>query len=196
MPAPEQHRSNGMTREDFWGFARDLAVYYGSEKLATPTHTGKEQLKAWYEQVQNLPAEPLQWISDRIKATYDIMPKNLPKLMWALWYEWRAEHPEKQAERINPDNCDCHGGAILVRYHGEWVAVRCLKCMPPLPDNFEKADIGGKHKHGVWQSTMDELKREGWEIKNAPKPKGSPREAFDLATQGKRTDEAYREVLA
>ena len=172
-----------MERSDFWNFSQDLAVYYGSEKLSTPTASGKAQLKAWYEQIRNMPAEPLPWIADKIKQSYDIMPKNLPKLMWALWYEWRELNPEKQAERINPEKCDCDGGAILVNKDGAWVAVRCLRCMPPLPEGFERADIGGRRIYGVWQSTRDQLKREGWLTKNAPRPAGSPREAIEKAME-------------
>lgn len=181
----------GMTRPEFWEFAQDLAIYYGSEKLSTPTSTGKAQLQSWYEQIQNMPAEPLPWIANRIKQSYDIMPKNLPKLMWALWFEWRDAHPEKRANRTDPANCDCDGGVIMVWLSDSkgWVGVRCLNCMPALPDTFELADLGGSRKHGVWQSTREELLREGWQVRTPRKrPEGTPQQALDMAKQGKRIE--------
>jgi hypothetical protein len=194
MQKLDQRRSNGMTRDDFWAFVRDLAVYFGLEKLAKPTQAGKEQLKVWFEQLEGMPAEPLQWIGDRIKITYDEMPRNLPKVMWALWYQWSAEHPERQAENTYSGNCDCHGGAIIVKKDGEWVAVRCLNCMPPLKDEFERADLGGKRKRGVWQSTVNDLKRKGWTIYRGSKlqqREKSVQEVVQKASDQKRTKVAF-----
>ena len=173
-----------MTEKEFWYFARDLAAYFGSEKHLKPTDAGKEQLKKWFYQIQNMSSNGLQLISDSIKATCDYMPKNLPKIMWQYDNEVHKASINNGREQ---QECDCEGGTILVWHREEWVAVRCLRCMPPLSDTFIRADVAGKKKYGVWQSTLNDLLRQGYTVFGGKNPKENINRENILqhATQGK-----------
>ena len=51
----------------------------------------------WFDEVRNIPDEPLEWIKGKIFKENDNKPSNLPATMWALYNAWLQANPHKRA---------------------------------------------------------------------------------------------------
>lgn len=71
-----------MTRQDFASFLKGLCSYYG-RTMDLADETTAAQVGLWFRVVQELPAEPLDWIALRIQQDCDFFPRNLPKTVRA-----------------------------------------------------------------------------------------------------------------
>lgn len=101
-----------MTPIQFRAFVFDLSDYYERKRPQDST------LDLWFDEVRNIPDEPLEWIKTKIFKENDSKPSNIPATMWALYNAWLAAHPEKRARRDNVDCPDCEGGWLVLQ---KWV---------------------------------------------------------------------------
>lgn len=116
-----------MTIFEFKEFLKDIGIYY--ERKAPSDGT----TEAWFERVKRIPAEPLEWITDKIFETFETYPKNIPNTMWAFYREWIQANPSKIAIEnfFHCPECDGEGIINLTKnvngYPYRYVA-RCKRC--------------------------------------------------------------------
>ncbi|WP_462327839.1 hypothetical protein [Desulfobaculum sp.] len=106
-----------MTRQDFASFLKGLCSYYG-RTMDLADETTAAQVGLWFRVVQELPAEPLDWIALRIQQDCDFFPRNLPKTVRTYWALWLKEHPERKTSRTENSGApcaECIGGVIYVQ---------------------------------------------------------------------------------
>lgn len=116
-----------MKRENFDDAIVEITDTFGGYKKT------QSVLDSWYERVQNIPDEAVQFIIDRICAM-ESLPRNLPLAWQRAWEDWKAKNPK----RIVPDDCP-HCGNATVRFcwarneADGWVnfSVPCPACQPP-----------------------------------------------------------------
>jgi len=97
-----------MTRFEFMALAESLAAYYSAK---TP---GSKTIDLWFDMVQNIPAEALPWIEQKIYQEHDLLPRNLPKAIRELFEAWLQANPEKRAHKESVDCPDCEGGWLCL----------------------------------------------------------------------------------
>lgn len=97
-----------MTRFEFMALAESLAAYYSAK---TP---GSKTIDLWFDMVQNIPAEALPWIEQKIYQEHDLLPRNLPKAIRELFEAWLQAHPEKRARKESVDCPDCESGWLIL----------------------------------------------------------------------------------
>lgn len=97
-----------MTRFEFMALAESLAAYYSAK---TP---GSKTIDLWFDMVQNIPAEALPWIEQKIYQEHDLLPRNLPKAIRELFEAWLQANPEKRARKESVDCPDCEGGLLCL----------------------------------------------------------------------------------
>jgi hypothetical protein len=109
----------------------DLCAYYEHKEPKDPT------MELWIPKVRPVPDEAAEWIKDRICATQDMFPRNLPNMIYALFFEWREAFPEKAKSKSYFACPDCVEGIITATkrkmvVHGQEIDYRyvfsCGKC--------------------------------------------------------------------
>jgi len=68
------------------------------------TMPDSETIRSWHDKIKFVPIIALPWIIDRIQEM-DSLPRNIPKLIKELWFQYRRENPEKAVQDIQ----DCGG---------------------------------------------------------------------------------------
>ncbi len=114
-----------MTQIEFVDFLERVAAYFGARTLMS-----EQRIALFYDQARHVPREALDWIERRLYEQQDSMPRNLPKVVKALWLQWQDTHPERMvSEHIECDAPGCEGGYIFVRHREGWTAVAyCDRC--------------------------------------------------------------------
>jgi len=122
-----------MSKQAFNDFVQELALHFGQDKYIQPSDMTSKRLKSWYNQVQTLPDDCLQWISDKIKNSYEWFPRNLSKTVIELYETWKKE----TAYKTKTEQVDCgvcfNSGWIVASYldkrnYWQSVAFRCGHC--------------------------------------------------------------------
>lgn len=98
-----------MTQMHFREFVYDLSDYYERKRPQDST------LDLWFDEVRNIPDEPLEWIKGKIFKENDTKPTNLPAIMWALYNAWLQANPHKRAFAQERDCPDCEGGWLVLQ---------------------------------------------------------------------------------
>lgn len=114
-----------MTRTEFIDFLERVANYFGAKNMIA-----EMRINLWYDQCHYVPREALSWIEKKIFEQQDSMPRNLPKLVKALWMGWQDAHPEKMAwETVRCGAPGCENGYIFVRnQEGYGFTAYCDQC--------------------------------------------------------------------
>lgn len=152
-----------MTQQEFSGFLKRLYVYHGKPS-SLDENAAKAQADAWYEQVRDLPVEPLDWMYVRLTRDWprEGMPRNVAREMLILWNLWLKDHPEKRVRSGQPGaGCPhCLGGWLfLVRYD-----------LAAYPKGYEAVAGCGHcrsvvvHDHAVL--TVRQAWERGWELRD------------------------------
>jgi hypothetical protein len=115
-----------MDKPEFGKFVKSLCLYF-ERKQPDP-----EVRDAWFEALQYLPGEALDWIAARLQES-EVWPRNFPGLVKDLFRRWREAHPEKRAPDEKPGCQECDGGYLRVSQeakNGQWcnLAFRCGNC--------------------------------------------------------------------
>ncbi|MFP4284156.1 MAG: hypothetical protein ACLFQG_01275 [Desulfovermiculus sp.] len=141
-----------MEKKNFSDFVESLAYHFGQDKFVQPGNTTALRLRSWFEQICNLPDDPLPWMGSVIKKRFNYFPRNLSKTMLELWEEWQKYNPEKVSE--NEECPYCADGWILADSPELPFpsAVRCGHCSP----------VGSGE--GFWQATHLQIRRRGWSV--------------------------------
>jgi hypothetical protein len=77
-----------MVKTEFEGFLKTLFDYF--DKMAPKAVS----LDLWFKEVESIPAKALPPILSGLYRS-DMMPRNLPKAMWAIFYELLATNPKE-----------------------------------------------------------------------------------------------------
>jgi hypothetical protein len=107
---------------EFEKFAKKLVSYFGKDYLLQ-RDTNKDRFRAWFELVERIPIESLDWIRRQIQEDYDSLPTNLPKVMKHYYHMWLEKNPGKRstiyANTAGHQNCPyCFGGLLEFRKSG------------------------------------------------------------------------------
>lgn len=105
-----------MKPNELENFTNDLLAYFNQKVKPLPA-TGR----LWFDEIQNIPSESLPFIFSSLKKK-ESFPKNLPSIMWALFYQWRNENPDKKAFN---DCQECEGTGWIIESNK---AYRCGSC--------------------------------------------------------------------
>lgn len=98
-----------MNKIEFSSFVETLSTYFGAKA------PGMKAVDLWFDMVQNIPAEALPWIENKICQEQDTIPRNLPKAIRELFEAWLQAHPEKRAFTQENRSCpDCEGGWLAL----------------------------------------------------------------------------------
>ena len=98
-----------MNQIQFRQFVYDLSDYYERKRPQDST------LDLWFDEVRNIPDDPLEWIKTKIFKENDTKPSNIPATMWALYNAWLQAHPEKRAYKESVDCPDCEEGWLVLK---------------------------------------------------------------------------------
>lgn len=131
-----------MTSSEFSEAATHIAEFLGA---SAPTAT---KLMAWMPKVENIPAEAIGYIIEKITDDADRMPANLPKAFRQHFRAWQMEHPEKVARVVEPGCADCESGVLYLEKDGQTAAIFCQCCQ-------------GSAGY-VGRSTLAYMERQGW----------------------------------
>lgn len=137
-----------MTKAELIKFCKDLAIYFERKSISPET------LMQWFADVGNVPAEPLPWIADKIKAL-DAFPKNFPGAVKRYWQDWFEANPDRRVKERELGCDGCVGGYIQVSRFEQslrgWYnsTFRCATCKPRYPQSTTMA-------------TVDILALQGW----------------------------------
>jgi hypothetical protein len=110
---------------------------------------------AFMPKVENIPAEAVGYIIDKITDEADRMPANLPKAFREKFRAWQMEHPEKVARVVEPGCADCESGVLYLEKDGQTAAIFC-QCY--------SGDSGY-----VGRTTLAYMERNGWRSTKADK---------------------------
>src|SRR5574343_592121 len=80
-----------MVRNDFSRIITTLCEYYERRE---PKNAA---LEAWFARCRHIPAEPLDYIAQKIMENHETFPKNLPAAMRDTFTEWLQANPDKRA---------------------------------------------------------------------------------------------------
>lgn len=119
MTRPQSRKGGSMTNREFEIFIDDITSYYQKSKPR------KETAVLWFSEIMNIPSESLEWIKKKIYATK--YPENMPKTLWALYYQWLEENPNKKANTGKGCN-ECEDGWIFYLINRNSYAIRCEYC--------------------------------------------------------------------
>ena len=105
----------------------ELCAFYERQK-----EPKQATIELWFKMVKNIPSEPILWITQRIKETHEVFPKNIPATLWGSYTEWQRVNPDKKAIENYFDCPDCNEGLIFatkkkndLKYR---YVFRCVKC--------------------------------------------------------------------
>ena len=98
-----------MTQINFRNFVFGVSDYYERKRPQDST------MDLWFDEVRNIPDEPLEWITGKIFKENDTKPTNLPATMWALYNAWLQANPNKRAFAQERDCPDCEGGWLVLQ---------------------------------------------------------------------------------
>ena len=127
---------------EFSQAANHIADFLGA---SAPTAT---KLMAWMPKVENIPAEAVGYIIEKITDEADRMPANLPKAFREKFRAWQMEHPEKVAHVVEPGCADCESGVLFLEREGKTACIFC-QCYD--------GDTGA-----VGRTTLAYMERQGW----------------------------------
>jgi hypothetical protein len=97
-----------MVQSKFVEFVTDVFDYFERKRPNDNT------MDLWFDEVRNIPDEPLEWIKGKIFKENDNKPSNLPATMWALYNAWLQANPHKRAFTEEKDCPDCEGGWLVL----------------------------------------------------------------------------------
>lgn len=129
-----------MTKGDFIEFAKRLCIYFERKPISMET------LNEWFDEIQNIPSEPLPWIAKRIKEN-ESFPRNIPLIVKSHWEQWLTSNPDKNVFNKNYGCDKCKNGYLYVSKWDEslnrWynITYRCAYCRPPYPQNMALSTI-------------------------------------------------------
>jgi|DEB3_MinimDraft_2_1074329.scaffolds.fasta_scaffold36897_1 hypothetical protein len=98
-----------MVQSKFVEFVTDVFDYFERKRPNDNT------MDLWFDEVRNIPDEPLEWIKGKIFKENDNKPSNLPATMWALYNAWLQANPHKRAFTEEKDCPDCEGGWLVLQ---------------------------------------------------------------------------------
>lgn len=155
-----------MTQDQFKQFLKDLGAYFGLEKIISTT-----RFEQWFERVKLVPSEALPHIFNRFSEEKDTIPRNVPKVMLAYFYQWHSTSGKAIGyQHYDCDECGGHGliwcrrpsvinGELLKDRSGkplfEEVSYRCAKC-----ENWQRH----VHQNSKPAATRAELFERGYEL--------------------------------
>jgi hypothetical protein len=103
---------------------------------------------AWMPKVENIPAEAIGYIIEKITDDADRMPANLPKAFRQHFRAWQMEHPEKVARVVEQGCRDCEQGILFLEKGKQTAAIFC-QCY--------SGDAGY-----LGRTTLAYMERQGW----------------------------------
>lgn len=115
-----------MNKDDFNGFLRNISDYFGLEKYITPQRFSK-----WFAIVEHLPAEALEYITNRFYEEKETIPRNIPKWMREYFRQWLNSNPDKIARNFTSTQCDdCKSDGLIYfkANDGNNYVARCGSC--------------------------------------------------------------------
>ena len=102
-----------MEKTDFRSAVTEIFEYF---RFKDPPNDSV--ISRWFDKVSYVPQAALPWIVDKIEEN-DSLPRNLPKLFQALWFEYRRQNPELTTiRRTECKDCD-NMGFWFVEYKSE-----------------------------------------------------------------------------
>ncbi len=125
----------------------------------------QDTLREWYSDVEDIPTESFDGVCHWMKREFDSMPRNVPKAIWAGWFKWRAEHPEKRQFDERTPCSECEGrGLLFARYRDKETKeicstfFVCAKC-----DNYRR-HIGDNLLANHPRASRDDLRGQGFSV--------------------------------
>lgn len=109
-----------MTLIEFESFLNSLFAFF--QKELPKKQTGV----LWFEEVNNIPSVCLDYIFKKLKHK-EAFPRNLPSTMWALYYSWMDDNPDKKA-RENKGCAECEDGYFFAHKDGQEYVFACRTC--------------------------------------------------------------------
>lgn len=134
-----------MTSSEFSEAAAHIAEFLGA---TAPTAT---KLMAWMPKVENIPAEAIGYIIEKITDDADRMPANLPKAFRQHFRAWQMEHPEKVARVVEQGCRDCEQGILFLEKDGQTAAIFC-QCYSGDAGYLGRTTLAYMERNG-WRST-------------------------------------------
>lgn len=146
-----------MVRNDFSRIITTLCEYYERRE---PKNAA---LEAWFARCRHIPAEPLDYIAQKIMENHETFPKNLPAAMRDTFTEWLQANPDKRAVKTFTNCPDCEDGLIFTSKHQEKFNVKykyvhaCGKCGQSEYRQYPRAMleelVAAGHKSRKWKET-------------------------------------------
>lgn len=129
-----------MQKQDLADFCKSLVAYFERKPIQVGT------MDQWFQELGNLPADPLPWIAAKIKAL-DAFPRNLPGAVKHYWGEWLEANPDRREREKELGCTGCLHGYIQVsrfekslgRYYN--TTFRCARCRPRYPQSMTMATV-------------------------------------------------------
>ena len=135
-----------MNQVEFSEAANQIAEYLGA---SAPSAT---RIYAWLPKVENIPAEAVPFIVQRITDEAERMPVNLPKSFREQFSEWLRRNPNKVAKEADQAGCsDCENGILWLERGRETCAVYCANCFTGMSGNVGMATLYSMQQKG-WKS--------------------------------------------
>lgn len=99
-----------MRESIFANMINELANYYERKEPRMET------IDLWYRKVKQIPDECVFWMSDRIEATHETFPRNLPLVCLQLFDEWKQANPDRIIGNREYRECKyCEDGLIFAK---------------------------------------------------------------------------------
>ncbi len=134
-----------MNDVEFSQAANHIAEFLGA---SAPSAT---KLMAWMPKVENIPAEAVGYIIEKITDDADRMPANLPKAFRQHFRAWQMEHPEKVARVVEQGCRDCEHGVLFLEKDGQTAAIFC-QCYSGNAGYLGRTTLAYMERQG-WRST-------------------------------------------
>jgi len=118
-----------MTENIFAHFLENVCSYFEKRQPSINTQD------LWYDRARNIPDQAMDWLEKRIQEEFEMFPRNLPSVMWALYRRWLESDPTKQSEKTYFDCPECDGmGNIFLKKYNElnnaryYYVFACARC--------------------------------------------------------------------
>ena len=134
-----------MNADNFSHAVNQIAAFLGSKEV--PPHTKA----AWYEKVQFIPEDAVEFIVAKITDEVDAMPRNLPKVFKEKFRAWQMENPDKVAKVVERGCADCEAGILHLDRDGQTASIFC-QCYSGNPGYVGRSSLARMMEQG-WKST-------------------------------------------
>lgn len=134
-----------MNADNFSHAVNQIAAFLGSKEV--PPHTKA----AWYEKVQFIPEDAVEFIVAKITDEVDAMPRNLPKVFKEKFRAWQMENPDKVAKVVERGCADCEAGILHLDRDGQSGSIFC-QCYSGNPGYVGRSSLARMMEQG-WKST-------------------------------------------